>query len=770
MSDSGTTSGDRYVYLFELDSVRKTDREIVAGQKALFEEIVVNGNCVVLTYNQIVDSRAFFCLLSDDAYYENFIELFNRGKLRISQYGDIRTISQYLMRTTERDKEFIYSALPIKGSQKRLLALIRRSLEYSDLSEIKDFCEGGGRSNDELRDLFVEILPVKDEASGKVTLKERPASIGIAEMQSIVGRLERFLSLVLRLSAEHGTYIPPRDPVDPDYRKLKLHCIIEIAINLKRKDSDGLWEPAGKIIRAMSCFKRGDNDRTNYLNELQVLKKGRECLDHYRYAEAIINQCYNYTCEISICNTSKHYDFCELSRDTADKPTFRDDFFFRLDQDWNGGDGEDRASRYLRDEATEMGKFARDIEKDQRKMIPDLSQAVRFVQYESYRNKHGREACGNVPRYEAGLEGRRLEHREGILCVIRKKSWMAFSCVAIASLVAALLSFLQDYLSALLACLPESALTSKYLCPLVVVGVKTLCAILFLFASEYVTAGLSRIFPRIIPLGEALGLMRSLRNDKSMINRCSMHKAARASFKDTGNYESLSKPKPIKYLVPRALREYKRLKGTNPELFLASEVYSLADVDDEAMMLGLIRQEELYGCRFGVIHSSEFNKFLADPVVSEKDGESITPYERIVPSAGNGVVMVTRCNGNFVLLRQFRHAIRREQLGFPRGFAEPELDSKENARKELNEELGAASIRQVVFLGRLTPDSGISSACVDVYLVDLDSYTPQIGHEGILGVKEIPCDKFKEWLVSADGTDDAFTRGAYSLLRASEVR
>ena len=52
----------KYVYLFELDSVRKTDEEIIAGQAALYDEIVTNGNIVVLTYNQMVDSRGFFSL------------------------------------------------------------------------------------------------------------------------------------------------------------------------------------------------------------------------------------------------------------------------------------------------------------------------------------------------------------------------------------------------------------------------------------------------------------------------------------------------------------------------------------------------------------------------------------------------------------------------------------------------------------------------------------------------------------------------------------
>ena len=55
----------KYVYLFELDSVRITDEEIIMGQKALYDEIVRNGNIVVLTYNQLVDSRGFFSLLSN---------------------------------------------------------------------------------------------------------------------------------------------------------------------------------------------------------------------------------------------------------------------------------------------------------------------------------------------------------------------------------------------------------------------------------------------------------------------------------------------------------------------------------------------------------------------------------------------------------------------------------------------------------------------------------------------------------------------------------
>lgn len=50
---------NKFVYLFELDSVRKSNAEIIEGQNTLYDEIVMNGNIVVLTYNQLVDSRVF---------------------------------------------------------------------------------------------------------------------------------------------------------------------------------------------------------------------------------------------------------------------------------------------------------------------------------------------------------------------------------------------------------------------------------------------------------------------------------------------------------------------------------------------------------------------------------------------------------------------------------------------------------------------------------------------------------------------------------------
>ena len=145
------------LYLFELDSFRKTDNQIIKAQKALYAEIVINGNTVVLTYNQLVDSRGFFSLLDEKDYFNSIIKLFELGKIRVSQYGDIRNVTQYLLNSLENDRQFIFSALPIKNNQKRLIALVKRSLQYTDLSEIYEYYEQRIRNNEDLKDLFVEL-------------------------------------------------------------------------------------------------------------------------------------------------------------------------------------------------------------------------------------------------------------------------------------------------------------------------------------------------------------------------------------------------------------------------------------------------------------------------------------------------------------------------------------------------------------------------------------------------------------------------------------
>ena len=82
----------RNVYLFELDSVKTSDREIAAAQKAMFDEIVCNGNCVVLSMNQMTDSRAVMSMLDDEEQYHILMELFQRGYIKYSLYKSLYSL------------------------------------------------------------------------------------------------------------------------------------------------------------------------------------------------------------------------------------------------------------------------------------------------------------------------------------------------------------------------------------------------------------------------------------------------------------------------------------------------------------------------------------------------------------------------------------------------------------------------------------------------------------------------------------------------------
>lgn len=91
----------KYVYLYELDSVRNSKEEIIKGQKAMYEEIVTNGNMIVLTYSQLTDSRAFLAAIKDEKHYENILELFRLGAIKVSRFSNIRTPSQYIQKKIE---------------------------------------------------------------------------------------------------------------------------------------------------------------------------------------------------------------------------------------------------------------------------------------------------------------------------------------------------------------------------------------------------------------------------------------------------------------------------------------------------------------------------------------------------------------------------------------------------------------------------------------------------------------------------------------------
>lgn len=742
----------KQVYLFELDSVRKTDEEIIAGQKAMYNEIVVNGNIVVMTFNQMIDSRGFFSLLDNKSYYENLLQLFEKGALRISQFGEVRTLAQYLLNTLENERKFIYSALPIKYTQRRLLALMRRSLMYSDLSEIFSYTRHGKTSNSQeekrlKRELFVEI---KDG-------RPQDCSLSDEQIQNILDQLYWFLSLILRLSTMHHIYRSPRRT--NDYNNLLYYDIIEMSLKLTPWTKKELWGSAVEIIRELECYKSKSRDRSDYLHEIKESydkcnsqKKKKD----FQFAEAILNNCYNYTCEISISDVSKHYIFDELLCDTPNKPTFESDFFARLEEDWR--DGECADIRYLRDDTNEFQKF------EKLKEIPRMSTAVHVTEYVEYQKEADPE---NIHTYEYAIKDQRIGHGRKIRKSIMKNFLGAVGCILIACVLELVSEHtIYSWISALLSDMFGISI-DKIKMPFILKTVlcESLKILILLLIAEIVTATMAKFCPGVLSLSDALKSIRKALSDRWRV-WCSrksknIHINTEQSILDYA--EEGGQGERIPFIISKELKKYKAFQKQqkNSSIFRTSSVYTIADVEDSQTVHALIRTEEDTGCKFGEVYKSIYNRVIVDPI--KADNGSFFGYERILPTVElAGVVIVPKYEEKFVLLRQYRHALREEEFSFPRGCSESDsVSAEQDVERELEEELGCKA-KSISYLGNITPDSGLQAKKVATYLVEVDDIQKQIGHEGIQDVILLSEEEMRVWIRQGK-ICDGFTLGAYLL-------
>lgn len=335
----------KYVYLYELDSVCKTDEDIVIGQKALYNEIVINGNIVVLSYDQVVDSRGFFSLWYDDEYNKSILKLFDKGAIKISQIGDIRTVAQYLINSIQPEKEFVYSAIPLKSSQKYLLAMMRRCLENSDLSDIKYYIElsdsDSPQDDKKVQDLFIEF----------VDGKEIPLQIGKDKMRSVLKCLYSFIEMVLKLSMMPDIYIKPRNT--EEYNDLRFNNILSrvLSLDCTMCNNKNLFIKAVNILKSLEATKQRNDNRSVYYREL-AQKRMDNNAEYCYYARAILDLVYNYACEISIANTSKHYKVADFYEVNYNGNTFCNDFFNRLNYYWR--EGKDSDARFGIDDSNDF--------------------------------------------------------------------------------------------------------------------------------------------------------------------------------------------------------------------------------------------------------------------------------------------------------------------------------------------------------------------------------------------------------------------------------
>jgi ADP-ribose pyrophosphatase len=174
--------------------------------------------------------------------------------------------------------------------------------------------------------------------------------------------------------------------------------------------------------------------------------------------------------------------------------------------------------------------------------------------------------------------------------------------------------------------------------------------------------------------------------------------------------------------------------------------------------------EAASGKTIGVVYASNFHLMVVD-LVQQGDGAPFA-YERLLPAVPRGaVVMLPFWEGKLVLLRQYRHALRREQLAFPRGFAEPGLSYEENVVKELTEELGC-QVCSTAFCGQVVADSGVDGTSVHVYACTIQDLHLRQDYEGIQDFVIVTPAEL-ESMIRQGQIDDGFTLAAYTLWKCT---
>lgn len=158
-------------------------------------------------------------------------------------------------------------------------------------------------------------------------------------------------------------------------------------------------------------------------------------------------------------------------------------------------------------------------------------------------------------------------------------------------------------------------------------------------------------------------------------------------------------------------QEYRKLMRSEPELFRNSgEQGEIRILTDEKEILQAERQLQR---EIGIVYEDEYIRLVRDAVVFPDMSKGT--YIRILPRCPKSAVAVLPVSGGrILLLRHFRHSLRKWMWEIPRGFGEYGLTPEENAEKELREETGIKGTR-LEYLGRICPDSGMSSDQVSVF-------------------------------------------------------
>lgn len=216
-------------------------------------------------------------------------------------------------------------------------------------------------------------------------------------------------------------------------------------------------------------------------------------------------------------------------------------------------------------------------------------------------------------------------------------------------------------------------------------------------------------------------------------------------------------------------RRYRELVTERPGLF-ASPPDGIAILLDEAEIKAaerhIARRNRAHGlpaasASVGVLAEDFYILVLRD-AIRFPDG-SLGTHSRVIYAHPDGIGVLAVNAGRIVLIRIFRHSVRRWMLEIPRGAVEHGHGLEETVHKELAEEVGGTATR-LVHLGRSTSDTSLCSGRIDLYFAELSALGgPQLS-EGIGGIVLVTPQEF-EAMIARREIEDSHAMAAFALAR-----
>ena len=318
---------NKYVYLFEFDSVLKKKSDIVRAQEAAFRELVINGNGIVFSMNQIADAITFQYVMKDEQIASNIIDLFKRGYMRISMYGDYRTPSQYMqdsIKTTlnETKDTFVFSIFSGLLSKENLVDTEDFVMEHDLLSvKAKRFVLESIRDALKFGD-YNYVDPDKNPRTNMFRLVNWDIldESNKKELRQRVSYTKHCIELILSIGLSQVTTQPPKG------KTIQFWEFMKASLEEFNAKSQGKYV----FLNNMSViYKKLWNDSMQSVNRRSNWYK--EIENNYKEFEEPmklwVDLCYNFTVEARIDQVSKHYNY--------QNGTFAEDFFSEFEARWN---------------------------------------------------------------------------------------------------------------------------------------------------------------------------------------------------------------------------------------------------------------------------------------------------------------------------------------------------------------------------------------------------------------------------------------------------